>query len=502
MNVNYKKQLPIHNETGAALVSVLMVFVVFLILGVSLLGTVAGNLQRTSGERNSHATYYIAEAGMNYKLKDIQLQVEQAYEQSTTPIPFFEKIEENLNDETITAFETSFGEQPKAKVKIKELSGGGGRQPERKFQIHSTGTIGNQSRTVATTFTLTWQQKQQNTYIPDEMAVFTVEPFTVKGSTKIIGNIGTLSSEPNAITIQKNSNHEGEIFEGVQLEEGELLEMPSFPTIPDYPKHQSITHYTDRLILDQNYTFSEINLKTDVIIDTQDSDKQIVVDQLFLNGNDIHITGNGKLNIFVSEQLNLDGGSINKHGSTAYLNLYLEGAGQQIVLKGNQVINGSIFAEDADIELRPGGGNNQGSHNGIRGHIFSGGDQFSLQGNAWTTSKLIYMPNAHFELSGGGGTTNITGAIVAKSIGGKAKGNHGKGNQNKSFFNNNWWDRGNADNGNTPGNTQNVLNGNIEIQYGLTDDVPLPVETGSSDDKVDIDNLFTRDPIREVNHDD
>ncbi|GAA0498316.1 hypothetical protein GCM10008986_26750 [Salinibacillus aidingensis] len=469
MNVYDKKQT-IHNETGAALVSVLMVFVVFLILGVSLLGTVAGNLQRTSGERSSQATYYIAEAGMNYKLKQLKLNIQDAYEDSTSSPIFFNKVEKILDDKIsgeLKTFEPSFGEQPVATVKIEDLAREENHS-ERKYKISSTGTIGNQSRTVATVFTLNWQEKNESTfYIPEEMALFTVEPFTLTGDAFIEGDIGTLAT----VDIKKESNHKGEVFEDIQLDEDVSLEMPPFPSVQDY-KEREFDRNQSELALDQNYSFSKINLKSDLDINTLNSDKQLVVEQLDLNGHDIEISGTGKLDIFITDDLNLvrgrhhgsDRGSINTNGTTESLNIYLKGSDKKITLKGDQVINGSLFAEDADINLEPGARKN--NRNGILGHIFSGGDSFNLNGNASTDSKIIYMPNAHFDLRGGGGTEpNIKGSIVAKSI----------------------------------GKSKNKLSGNIHIQYGLDKDVPLPVETGSPNEEPDIKQLFKREPIREVN---
>ncbi|WP_230200257.1 DUF7305 domain-containing protein [Bacillus niameyensis] len=143
-----------------------------------------------------------------------------------------------------------------------------------------------------------------------------------------------------------------------------------------------------------------------LMVNTGRTDKEIVVDHLDLTNGHIHIIGDGKLTIYVTNKTTFGSGStINRNGDVNKFNLFLKGS-QGLLLRGSQEIYGSIYAEKGDIDL--------GAGAGVKGNLFSGGQSFKVSGGTWATSPLIFAPYAHFDHSNG----TINGTLIAKSYSG------------------------------------------------------------------------------------
>ncbi|MCD5325681.1 MULTISPECIES: DUF2807 domain-containing protein [Pontibacillus] len=435
------------NEQGIALPIVLMVFVVLSVLGLGLMGLVLNNTKMTSGERNYQASYYIAEAGITQRMKNVEDRVTFYYQNTNEIDSFYDELEKDiLKITTFDSFESAFDHQPEANMKIEKVNN----QNPRTYRISSKGVIGQRSRTVEKLFYVNWKEKG-GLSIPSEMAVFTETNISLKGGANIKGNVGTNSDDSGTISFSGGTYINGDIYvpkgaenraidakhymdisRPIPIEEPTPFELPPFPTYPQYPvypderigtqhnKHDVIKDgklsvdswladgYT--LKLDQSATFTEIKMGSNntLNVDVGDKDKSIVVDHLNVSNGHINIIGSGNLTIYVKDEITMGSGStINQGGSISKLNVYLKDShkARNVKLSGSQMIYGSLYAETADIEITGGGG--------FQGHIFTGGDEVKISGGARTYSSILYAPNANFTITGGG---SVFGTVLSRSF--------------------------------------------------------------------------------------
>lgn len=444
-----------------ALVTVLLVFILLTVMGLGLLTLVSSNVKMSAGDRDFQSAYYTAEAGVTYSYyTKVEPMIIPSYTSTKSESEFFSKVEgiilTGAEPQALTElqFEEVLGKIPEATVKIVRLN----TSNPRDYKIISTGIIGNKSRTIEQTFSIKWVPKD-SLNIPNNTTVFVNTNIQLTGGATINGNAGTISSAANTISLDGGASIQDGVFYvpngaedialdapswmkvpepvGINIEMTDF-ELPQFPTFPSYPLHDDVEYkksdynkydvikdgnlrvdswmvedYT--LNLESNTSFKEIKIDQNntLNIDTGTSDKIIVVDNLNISNGHINISGSGKLTIYVKDTINMGAGSkVNNGGPIENLNVYLKGSSnpnspKKLKLGGNQMIYGSLFAEDADIEIGGGGG--------FQGHIFTGGKNFIINGGARTISSLLYAPNAAFKLTGGG---SIVGSIVADSFSG------------------------------------------------------------------------------------
>jgi len=220
------------------------------------------------------------------------------------------------------------------------------------------------------------------------------------------------------------------------IEMGKFPQLPPFPAFPSLPipanklvgyKEKYLIQNGDVIIdsngdgckplenyklnLNESQQFHDIKIDNacSLIIDTGNTDKGIVINDLNLINGHIILTGAGNLTIYVKGKITMgSGASINNNGLSEKINIYLKGYGnpsaQKIFqLAGSQKVFGSLYAEDANIELNNGGG--------FKGNIFTGGKSFKVDGGTWTHSPVILAPNATFNHSNG----TINGMIIANT---------------------------------------------------------------------------------------
>ncbi|WP_100371702.1 DUF7305 domain-containing protein [Bacillus sp. FJAT-45037] len=267
---------------------------------------------------------------------------------------------------------------------------------------------------------------------PSNYALFANEYITLSGGATINGDIGTSYLESH-IQVLGGAAINGNILD----QQHKITQIPIFPTIPSLPvypdaevavsqwnKHNVVKDgnlninswmakdYT--LNLDGNYSFKDINVTSNykLKINTGEQDRILVVDHLNNTNGHIEVIGSGKLTIYVRDKITMGSGStINNNGSIDRLNVYLEGnksggLPKNLKLSGSQKIYGSLFAEDANIEITAGGG--------FQGAIVTGGNQVKVDGGTRNNS-LIYAPNATFTLSGGG---IVNGMVISNRFSG------------------------------------------------------------------------------------
>lgn len=434
---------------GFTLIAVLFVIVILSVLGISILMITSNFMEISAGERNDQSVYYVAEAGVVEKTYDINEKVNEAF--NVIEIKY-----DNLSDkdkrtfdfvgefysEVITRmdglssaapeFENNFGNNPTASITLIRKSS----NPP-KYEIESTGTIGNKKRTVTQEVTVSLNPTTiPGPEIPKNIALYINKTINLSGSVMIYGDVGTKSNNPTDVKFTSVARATGKVHQGVDYS----ISLPSFPPYPTFniPQDQKITNtngnttdlvkdgkllisnyitngYT--LNLNKNMEFKEVflNENNTLIINLGSSDREIVVDHLNVLNGHIKIVGNGKLTIFVKNNITMGSGSTintkynglwdhSQPGNAEKLKIYQKGS-NLISLSGDQKVFGSLHAETANIKIGNGGG--------FQGDIYTGGTEIMVDGGTWVNSQLFLAPNAKFTLGGGG---KIKGMVIADSF--------------------------------------------------------------------------------------
>ncbi|UTR11250.1 PilX N-terminal domain-containing pilus assembly protein [Evansella sp. LMS18] len=363
------------NEKGIALVAVLLMITVISILSVALMGVTATNIKLSSGERDYQSVYYIAEAGAikayqnikNERLMDI-------YEEADSAEQFFGKLQNELGPIIINNFEESFGHEPYAEV---NLNG----HPE-EYHITSTGFLGNRSRTVTLDINIDWVDKPSGFYF----AIY-ANDIELGGNAKIIGDVAMLS--PQGSFTRGNATHDDSVVDINDIPDRE--KPPPFPLefLPDFKDASPLPRGTVKA--DGYYE----EIKGNTTIDVSNGDRMIRVKRLQLgNGDEIKLIGDGRLILYVEDNLSLhNGGKINSGGVSDKMTIFYPGS--NLTLRGE--IIGSLYAPYAAVT----------SNGGLlEGSIIA--DRYTAQGNAAT-----FEPPNFTSMPGG---RPSTGEVTAEDL--------------------------------------------------------------------------------------
>jgi cytoskeletal protein CcmA (bactofilin family) len=430
LSVQQPKRL--NNQSGMALVYVLLILVVISVMGLSIMGLAANNVKMSSGERNYQSTYYIAESGITYTMNDINAKIQQAFiEAKKDENAFYTLVNSKLEigvEKIYSDFDESFGQKPVAKVKISNPEKG-------KYFITSTGTINNRSRKVERSFKINWSPNISADSILNK-GVLVSGKIDLSGGGNIDGDVRT-NEDPSSIILGWGANITGEILAGPNKQNKEISNnvkkyaytannpvidfiLPIFPQV--FPsgkdmgtlkRNGGMSEYT--INMDQDLKYSEINLDNGTSLninlmgkDSKDN-KNLIVDKLNLPNGFIRITGTGKLTIYVKDTITMNNGAINggikgaSPGNTEQLEIYYKGA--ILDLPGSTKIYGSLFAESANITFKQGAG--------IQGHIISLGTSIIFDGGSTAELRLFYAPLANISFTGG---PKLKGSVIAKSM--------------------------------------------------------------------------------------
>lgn len=437
------------NEKGITLILVLIVLVILSITGLSILTFSSSNLKTSVTESNSQSAFYIAEAGVNKTLSDIEKALPLLEKQSKNETEFLLKIEQTIiKTSALQSFSVNKGNQPLATINVEKNT------PKGTYKITSVGTIGERSRKVERVFAIGWTEKNELVLIPD-VAMFSGTTIDLSGSGSIYGAAGTSSTSASTISLSGGSQITGKIKIPATAGNGILdipkngyesyvakLEtisdiptytLPEFPTFPSYPippnekviknqyeqadvisngslivKSYLTNNYVLNMTSSLNFNEIEVSSNNKLIINVGNTDKEIVVKTLNLSPGHIQLNGIGNLTIFVEDSFDLNGGSsINENSDFNRLKIYVKSKTkpETFKLSGSQKIYGSLFAENANIDFSGGGG--------FIGNIITGGKTVEFSGGSWINSALIFAPNADVTFSGG---ANAKGIIIGKSF--------------------------------------------------------------------------------------
>ena len=218
-----------NREAGYTLVGVLLIFTILTVLGISLIMLSLTSIKTSTAERDNQSVYYIAEAGVNFKMNEIKNKVDEIHRATEQQIEEMyinnDDLEENMTTEEINTiarnlfydnlksqllqlnnseayqnFEPVDGKHPKAEIDIEASE-----EKEGQFIITSTGEIAEQKRTIVKNIEVAWENEYE---VGEEKGFFELPPLTVFTSGNmtltngpIEGSIGTLSTEKYAIKV-------------------------------------------------------------------------------------------------------------------------------------------------------------------------------------------------------------------------------------------------------------------------------------------------------------
>src|SRR5690625_4637178 len=235
------KQKRQNSQSGYTLIGVLAIFTIIAVLGLSLMMLSITSVKTSTMELDDQSVFYIAEAGLNYKLNKIEQEVNEIYEEVKSEDEFYTQIKNSL-DQDMDEYD-DFEQDASAEINV-QLDD----EKENKYLIESIGTLGDQSRKVAKEITIGWEDKYEK--IPFELpqlAVMTGGKLTIKNG-KVVGNIGTVIPESRSIIID-NGNPEltGDVYvpdgkrnilqdrKGINPKILPLKKSWVIPTLPDFP---------------------------------------------------------------------------------------------------------------------------------------------------------------------------------------------------------------------------------------------------------------------------
>src|SRR5690625_602136 len=167
-----------HQEAGYVLLGVIFIFVILAVLGTSLVMLSFTSVKTSKIEHDDQAAFYIAEAGLNYKLNQLETEVQEIYAKDSVKNEkdIYNGLKAIVGENTlIDIFDKVDGVQPKADVEVNNMEG-----VDNEFEIISIGKIGKETRTVSQVIKVNWEDKYE--YVDEESPITPIiqtPPFAV-----------------------------------------------------------------------------------------------------------------------------------------------------------------------------------------------------------------------------------------------------------------------------------------------------------------------------------
>lgn len=388
--------------------SVLLTFLIMATVFVALLGVgtnlLVGGYKRTTSVAQRNQAYYLAEAGVEEALKELQGGCRAI--QTTQPISFPPA-------------------SPVGYYSYAVASDGS------EAIITSQGVVSEKSVTLRVTIRCT---SLGPTLPPLDMAVFANQSLELGGSANIEGNVGINSTNPGSISLSGNPRIFGTAYIGpggdpnsvisypswqslnyfIQggaqvLDEERNYSLPPFPEFPeDLPQRGNLVisggPSNDVTISEDGY-YDKIRILSNRTLTIQVGEggvRVIRVKDLDIQQGHIVIEGQGKVIFYVENSFNLQGSSrVNENGNMDTLTLFYGGS-ESVNFSGDTRLVGTFYAQHANLTL--------GGSGGVVGLIVTGGDRVVVQGDASAYVRTLYAPQATVEMQGSG---KLKGTIIA-----------------------------------------------------------------------------------------
>lgn len=158
------------------------------------------------------------------------------------------------------------------------------------------------------------------------------------------------------------------------------------------------------LEMDQDMQFDSINIGShgSLRIDTNGQSVNLITNRLSVSGTGgLEVIGDGEVNLFVTESMNLADRSLGNENNVTALNVYYSGS-QTVNIGGGFRLYSSLFIERADLEI--------GAGADAYGFIVSGGNNVRFTGGGHARAYVL-APRSHVFMS-----TNVTGMLIADEL--------------------------------------------------------------------------------------
>ena len=441
----------IRNQEGSVFIVTLMILAVLSILGSAVLSTTFSNNKMAIYDSEFQSVYYVAEAGVRHVGSNITDSIEDIYMESESKDDYFRRIEDYIID-SIASFNTDDfsevrGSQPDVEILLQDVES---TDDSRIYTLISTGDIDGISRQVVQKIEVKYSKSNE---ILADMAVFADEEINLSEGGKIIGNVGTNLTSPNAINIS-GGGVQGDCYFPEGASEDALnvvhwitkpnmkttpkrnLILPEFPEFPSFSKLDPLpiekygnTYYlidndgnltahsnslpSDNYVLEinSNAYIPKINVNDNTKLTIKvNRDIELVVDDISINGS-IDFIGSGKVKLYVKNTINIIQGILNdSQGETEnqaieQLTIFYEGT-DALTVGTNGKAYASVYAKTAKVTLTSG--------SGYMGHIFTGStEQLEISDDTTAHSRIICAPYAPVLCTNAG---RVKGSIICKSI--------------------------------------------------------------------------------------
>lgn len=454
----------IKKEEGSGLVLTLMVLLVLSVLGASVATVTMGSNRLGHATQDSNSAYYIAEAGANMAYEEIRQGVVNAYDSNNelgvqTTIDSLPDKYNNFDIQSghqpeahvsVSDPETEGSKKtyritstgkigPSSRTVIKEFvvnwkkTPTGGGISDSNFPLGAAiiakSKIDFRSGTITGDIYL--DSSKPNTFVfGDNLGNITAE----KISTQYTGDKEDIFVLENWMynddnfkkdILNKTSfNNKDKISWEEYSKVSESIIIPNYDAFPTF-KDELITNdqgnqyqvirnnsiYIDNyvsdeytLVVEKNYFVDTIRMAENRTLEIQANNKDVnlVVRNLDIAQGDIKILGDGKVNFYVLESLNITG-SINENSDTDKFNLYYYG-NSKMELSDASSVSGGIFIDHANLKLT-GSGN-------ITGPIVSNGLKVEIDGGS-KNEIFVMAPRAKTIFTGGG---TVKGIVVSEEI--------------------------------------------------------------------------------------
>ncbi|MGC9321611.1 MAG: hypothetical protein ACP5FY_05145 [Kosmotogaceae bacterium] len=444
-----------NRKSGVILGIALIIFLVISIIGAALMTVVMSRARQTNDLEKRTQAYFFARSGVEIAreyVNEISKSDEQFFDEKV--IVLHGDLSSEDNGELSFHFQDVTNVWSKDNVRASfEASASSFRNHEvvtaiwrnsESTNFLSSGNVGDMTRTLA------FMCSEGSAGIPVfDMAIFAGGRIETGASanSKVIGDIGTNSTDTSAISRQGNNGNgqgnggkktviDGDVFFGSGtdvdeldpndyfLEEGHLVRtlentrdyksiLPEFPDFPVLTKRDSLSVNSNESVINDDgyYENISVNPGKTLTIDTgaEGTVRSVVVDQLSLGLNSsIELSGSGKLNLHVKNNLNLPNGNgklafINNNGNPESIDrIVFYYTGDTL---GNLDFKGTLFKHNENgVSL---GGNSTLNVSGLI--IYDGAGNVSMKGTPEAHSIALFAPNSKVIMTG---NADFHGAIV------------------------------------------------------------------------------------------
>lgn len=376
------------NEEGSGLILALMTLMVLAVLGASLGTITIGSHRLSSVNRDSTSAYYIAEAGANQAFEEIKGYVYDAHESTSGQSSFFNRVDELANPyfggQSINDFSSQFGDSPESVVTLSRVNENG---VTVSYELSSLGRVDGREREVIKAFDVTYVSESVNDIVPEapqDVAIISEGEVDIKPNAEINGEI-RVSSEAVVNRIRNKNN----VSKGI-----------TYP-ISNWENYTKLLDITS--ILESDFE----QLPPDGKILT-DKNVPIFIETDNLNLDSISVSGEGIVNIVVTDNILFDGNQSEFGESDLANNVRIFYMGNSpFTVDKRYTLNAALYIDKAPINI-----DNSVTFGGVI--LYNGIKDLRLGVHSSFVKSYIIAPNAKVIIRN---HVEFTGAIVAKEVG-------------------------------------------------------------------------------------